>query len=207
MTTSFGSRGASRLFLPVAAVFLIGLVLFAYLRRPVGDEASGRLSDGLSYEHRVTPLVEEGARIVTLLQSTNSLGAALKAGAELRGRWQVVRTAAGYDRARHDGFILTFSQFFNVMQSAELISAALNAAPGANGGIPEDRRMELLFALQGVHGAETAAQLVSKTGLPVDALLSRTNLVRELNASGQSAIIQHGKARQVLDQLQPAKGL
>ena len=159
MTTSFGSRGASRLFLPVAAVFLIGLVLFAYLRRPVGDEASGRLSDGLSYEHRVTPLVEEGARIVTLLQSTNSLGAALK------------------------------------------------AAPGANGGIPEDRRMELLFALQGVHGAETAAQLVSKTGLPVDALLSRTNLVRELSASGQSAISQHGKARQVLDQLQPAKGL
>lgn len=209
MTTSSAAQGAARIFLPLAAIALIGLLVFAFLRRPADEEAGdGGPDDGLTYEQRVAPLVAEGAKIASQLAVTNApLSDALQAATKLRGRWQEARTARGYDRARHDGFILTFNQFFNALQSVETISAVLGATPAPDGGIPEVRRMEALFALQGVHGAETSAQLISKTGLSTEALLSRTNLIRELRAGVQSAVTQQTKARQVLEQLTPAKPL
>lgn len=209
MTTSSAAPGASRIFLPLAAISLIGLLVFAVLRRPVDEEAGdGGPDDGLTYEQRVTPLVAEGARIASQLAVTNApLADALQAATRLREQWQDARTARGYDRARHDGFILTFNQFFNALQSVETISAVLGATPAPDGGIPEARRMEALFALQGVHGAETGAQLTSKTGLSTESLLSRTNLTRELTAGVRSAIAQQVKARQVLEQLASVKPL
>lgn len=202
------SRGAARPLLLLAVVILIGLLAFTYFRRGAGDESVRGPDDGLTYEQRVAPLVAAGAQIVEQLSTTNTpLAAALQAGEQLRNQWQEARTARGYDRARHDGFILTFNQFFNALQSVDTISSVLNAPTGPDGGIPEARRLETLFALQAVHGAETGAQLVAKTGLATEALLSRTNLVRELGAGVQSAIAQQTKARQVLEQLTPTKTL
>lgn len=205
MSSRNSSRGAARPLLLLVVVILIGLLAFTYFRRGADGESAGGPNDGLTYEQRVAPLVTGAARIVDQLSTTNTpLAEALQAGAQLRGQWQEARTARGYDRARHDGFILTFNQFFNSLQSLDTISSVLNAPPGPGGGIPEARRLETLFALQGVHGAETGAQLVSKTGLSTEALLSRTNLIRELGAGVQSAITQQTKARQVLEQLAPA---
>lgn len=202
MTTHPASRGAARPFLLLAVAALTGLLLFTYFRRSADDASSGGPDDGLTYEQRVTPLVAESAKVVSELQSTNSVLVGLKSGTELRGRWEEARTAAGYDRARHDGFILTFNQFFNVLQSLDLIASVVADPPGANGAIPERRRMEAMFALQALHGAETGAQLVSRTGLSAEALLTRTNLLRELAAGVRAAATQQTKARQVLEQLQ-----
>lgn len=201
MTTATGSRGPGRFFLPLAFLVLIGVLWFAFLRRAADQENAAGPDDGLTYEQRVTPLVVESTRIAESLAGTNSLAAALQAATELRGRWQDARTAAGYDRARHDGFILTFNQFFNVLQSVDLISSVLALPAGPDGGIPEAKRMETQFALQGIHSAETGAQLLDKTGLSMEALLSRTNLVRERESGVRTAIAQQTKARQVLEQL------
>jgi len=205
MSPRNSSRGAARPLLLLAVVILTGLLVFTYFRRGADDDSVRGPDDGLTYEQRVAPLVAEAAKIAGQLSTTNNpLAVALQAGARLRGQWQEARTARGYDRARHDGFILTFNQFFNALQSVDTISSVLNAPPDAGGGIPEARKLETLFALQGVHGAETGAQLISKTGLSTEALLSRTNLIRELGAGVQSAITQQTKARQVLEQLAPA---
>jgi len=201
MNTTADSRGASRLVLPLAGVALIGVLAFVVLRRGAGEDTSAAPDDGLTYEQRVAPLVAESEQVAAALASTNALPEALRAGTELRGRWQDARTARGYDRARHDGFILTFNQFFNTLQSLELISSVLDSPPGPDGGIPEPRRTETLFALQGMHGAETGAQLLAKTGLSAEALLSRTNLARERAAGTRAAIAQQTRVRQVLDQL------
>ncbi len=207
MTSTTDSPGWSRAFLPIAAIALTGLLLFAYFRKADDEAADAGPDDGLSYEQRVTPLVTESAEVAAQLASTNSLAAGLSAATGLRSRWQEARTAAGYDRARHDGFILTFNQFFNLLQSVEVIAAVLDVTPVGTASIPDARRMETMFALQGVHGAETGAQLVAKTGLPMEALLSRTNLAREYEAGVRAAIAQQVKVRQLLDQLAPPGSL
>lgn len=200
MSSLPSNKKPSRLFLPVAAVILLALVAVSVLKHRGASDSKQIPNDGLTYLQRVTPLVNESAPIAAELQSTNTFSAALEAGAKLRDRWQDVRTGPGYDRKTHDGFILTFGGFFDAMKSAEMIQSALNHLD-ATGEVPKERRMEVLFVLQSIHDAETGAVLVSKTGLSTEALLSRTNLVREFNIAIDKAVDLEKRAARLLDQL------
>jgi hypothetical protein len=71
--------------------------------------------------------------------------------------------------------------------------------------IPENRRLETMFLLQGLHGAETGDQLVTRSGLSRDELLTRTNLAEALVFGLKKATIASAKSRQMLEQLQAAE--
>jgi hypothetical protein len=199
MTNPAPSRRSPWPLLVIIAILAVGIWWFTQPGSP--EEAAAPKSDGLTYVQRVTPLVEAAERLAATLETTNSLALKLEAAAELRGRWPEVRTAEGYDRATHDGFILTFNQFLSALKASEDLLAILDLDSPDGVSIPEKRRMEAAFLLQGLHGAETAEQLVSRTGLTREELLSRTNLQAALALGLQKAIATSAKARQVLEQL------
>jgi hypothetical protein len=203
MTTAENRRPRALLWLALLATAIVVFNFFFLLRDEEAPDAQPP-EDGLTYLQRVAPLLEAGGDLVARLNTTNDLSAAFAAAADLRARWAGVRTAAGYDRAQHDGLILTFSRFLNLLQSAEVLSSALSELGTDGAVVADERRTELTFALQTVHGTETAAQLLAKTGLTLDQLLTRTNLARELAAGLEQAGAQHEKARQVLAQLASA---
>ena len=200
MTAPTSSRRSPWPLLAGIAILAVGIWWFTQPGEPP-EEAAVPESDGLTYVQRVTPLVEAAEQLAATLETTNSLALKLEAAAELRGRWPEVRTAEGYDRATHDGFILTFNQFLNVLQSVQVLSSVLSLESPDGVSIPEGRRTEAMFALQALQGAETGAQLMSRTGLSMDALLSRTNLAAALAVGLEQAGTSSAKARQVLEQL------
>jgi hypothetical protein len=204
MTNPAPSRRSPWPLLVIIAILAVGVWWFTQPGEPSGETATPE-SDGLTYVQRVTPLVETAERLAATLETTNSLALKLAAAAELRARWPEVRTAAGYDRATHDGFILTFTQFLSALKASEDLLVILDLDSPDGAGIPENRRLEAAFLLQGLHGAETAEQLVSRTGLTREELLSRTNLQAALALGLQKAIATSAKARQVLEQLQAAE--
>ena len=209
MTTPAASRRSPWPLLAGLAILAVGVWWFTRPGEPV-EETAVPESDGLTYVQRVTPLVEAAERLAATLETTNSLALKLEAAAELRDRWPDVRTAEGYDRATHDGFILTFTGFLSALKASEELLAILNLESPDGVSIPENRRLETIFLLQGLHGAETSEQLVTRTGLSRDELLTRTNLAEALVLGLQKATTASVKARQVLEQLKatemPAAG-
>lgn len=109
---------------------------------------------------------------------------------ELESAWAMVRTGPGYDRKTHDDFIIIFGSYVTRLKSAGLIWGRSNSREDANGARTESENMELLFTLQSMYNIETAAQLMSRRELSVDALLSKTNLSFEItNSLAQSPAV------------------
>jgi hypothetical protein len=118
------------------------------------------------------------------------------AAAQLESDWAKVRTGPGYDRARHDDFIIVFGSFVRQLKSAGLIWKALNEDSLENSSNAQGRQLEILFTLQSLNGAETTAQLLSRRGLEMDELLSRTNLAFEVtNSLAQAPAVLSGAVR------------
>ncbi|GEM_PF-2468330 len=105
------------------------------------------------------------------------------AAAHLESEWGKVRTGPGYNRQQHDDFIIVFGSFVTRLKSAGLIWKALNEDQLEDASNAQSRQFEILFTLQSLHGTETSAQLLSRRGLEIDELLSRTNLAFEVTNS------------------------
>ena len=119
-------------------------------------------------------------------------------------RWAEVRTGPGYDRVRHDPFIIEFNRALAALQSGARVWTNLNALPASATTVADPHRIETLFALQAIHGAETAARLVEERGLSAEALLSRTNLVIEVRTSLKQACEHATRAARLFESLRSA---
>lgn len=204
MTTPASPRRSPWPLLVIIAILAVSAWWFTQPGGPA-EETAAPESDGLTYVQRVAPLVEAAERLAATLETTNSLALKLAAAAELRDRWPEVRTATGYDRAAHDGFVLTFTEFLSALKASEELLGILSLESPDGVSIPESHRLETMFLLQGLHGAETGDQLVNRTGLSRDELLTRTNLAAALVFGLKKAVTASGKARQVLEQLAVAE--
>ncbi|HAV61004.1 MAG TPA: hypothetical protein DCY13_01395 [Verrucomicrobiales bacterium] len=164
----------------VAAGILLAVVIPAFLLfRPALDEPPA--ATAADYLSGLKPVVSRAEALGKRLTDAEPGSELFNEVASLEAAWAETRTAPGYDRQRHDDFIIVFGSFITRMKSAGLIWRRLNEEPAGTSEEESARRLELLFMLQSLHGAETAPQLLAKRGMELDQLLSRTNLSQEVS--------------------------
>lgn len=185
---------------PIRKTITVCLLLAAavagyFIYRPATDEQP--LGTKEQYLAALEPVLSDAQEISRRLTDAAPGPELFDAVSQLETAWAAVRTGPGYDRQTHDSFIIAFGSYVTRLKSAGMIWKSLDAEPRQL----EGKKTQLLFTLQSLHGAETAAQLMSKRGLTVEALLSKTNLNFEVtNSLAQAPAVLDG-ALELYEQL------
>jgi len=164
--------------LATVGVLVVVVIAAYFVFRP--ETKPGATATAAEYVASLGPVVSDAEELSKRI-STEAPGPELfAAAAVLESNWAKVRTGPGYDRKRHDDFIIVFGEFVTQLKSAGLIWTWLNDKSASGAAESGGKQLELLFTLQSLHGTETSAQLLAKRGLTIEQLLSTTNLVFEV---------------------------
>ena len=174
------SSSSLRTILAVVVLIAAGIAAYFVFKPPSESASSATEKDYLS---AVAPVVSQAETLAARLGNEPPGPELFDAGTSLETEWGKVRTGPGYNRAKHDDFIIVFGSFVTRLKSAGLIWKALNEGGSGTPPDAQSKKLELLFTVQSLYGAETADQLAKRRGMAIDALLSTTNLAFEVTNS------------------------